>query len=180
MGGIYHPSRPSAMSYTLAGEDPELASNVEQLRLLAEADGIFFTTADFGGVRTQADTDKILKYRDDDYAAYVAAFAKSHPDQTPTPIEKWRPIAPFGNSFHNWGCARDLKILKKPDSFSEAEALRRLGGHASRCGLRWGGNFKNRVDPPHFELAITLMEAKSRWASRHATPSFSKPSENQT
>lgn len=158
------------MSYTLAGEDPELTAAIAALKALGEADGIQFDTADFGGVRTLADTTRILKYRDDDYAAYVKALAKSHPEQSPMLMEKWRPIAPFGNSFHNWGCARDLRILKKPDSFTEAEALRRLGSHAPACGLRWGGNFRNRVDPPHFELAITIAEAKRRWDERHGVP----------
>lgn len=156
------------MTYALAGEDPGLTAGVEKLRVLAEADGIAFTTADFGGVRTEADTTRILKYREDDYKVYVAKLEKmTGLKVTPVAVEKWRPIAPFGNSFHNWGCARDLKILKKPDSFTEAEALRRLGSHAPACGLRWGGNFKNRVDPPHFELAITLMEARARWEQRH-------------
>lgn len=155
------------MSYSLSGEDPDLTAAVEQLRALCEADGIFITTADYGGVRTEADTEKILRFRDNDYIVYVRALAVSHPGQMPTPLEKWRPIAAFGSSFHNWGCARDFKIVKKPESFTEAEALRRMGSHAPVCGLRWGGNFKNRVDMPHVELAITLEEARRRWRERH-------------
>lgn len=168
------------MTYTLAGEDPELTEAIEALRLLARSDGIEFDTADFGGVRTEADTTKILGYRDAEYALYVKAFAQSHPGQTPTVKDVWRPIAPFGLSMHNWGCARDLKILKKPDSFTEAEALRRLGSHAGACGLKWGGTFRKRPDMPHFELPIDLIAARGRWEARHAPPSFSKPDENQT
>ncbi len=164
--------------YTLVGEDPELTEKVEKLRALCAADGIFVDTADYGGVRTQADTDKILKYREDDYAVYVKAFAKSHPGITPTEIEIWRPIAPFGLSLHNWGCARDLKILKKPDSFTEAEAYRRMGDHAFHCGLRWGGTFKKRVDPPHVELPLNVIDARARWDARHQ-PASVKPAENQ-
>ena len=156
--------------YTLVGEDPELTAKIELLRTLARADGIECDVADFGGVRTQADTAKILGYRDADYAVYVHALAVSHPGRAPTPMDVWRPIAPFGLSLHNWGCARDLRILKKPESFSEAEAFRRLGAHAPACGLRWGGTFRKRPDGPHFELKLTVIEARARWEARHPLP----------
>lgn len=148
------------MKYTLDGELKELTLAIEELRALAFADGIEFDTADFGGVRTQADTTKIMKYRDDDYEVYVKTLKRSHPDKTPTAKEIWRPIAPFGSSMHNYGAARDLKITKRPEAMSEAEAYRRLGSHAPECGLRWGGTFSRKVDPPHFELDITLNEAR--------------------
>ncbi len=74
---------------------------------------------------------------------------------------------PFGSSFHNWGAARDLKIIQRPASFTDAEALRRLGSHAKACGLTWGGSFKKRSDPPHFQLACTLEEARAKWESAH-------------
>lgn len=170
------------MSYSLAGEDPELTRKIEALRALAEADGIFVDTADDGGVRSEADTIRDLKYRDDDYAVYVRALAKSHPGQTPTPKEEWRPIAPYGLSLHNYGCARDLKIIKRPASFSEAEAYRRIGSHAPACGLRWGGTFvkAKRVDPPHFQLDLNVIDARARWDARHTgNTSASKPGDNQ-
>lgn len=152
------------MSYSLHGEDPELTEKIEALRVLALLDGIAFDTADFGGVRTEADTVRILKYRDNDYAQYEQASILAGK----VPIDKahWRPIAPFGLSMHNYGSARDLRILKRPDSFSEAEALRRLGSHAPTVGLVWGGTFKKKVDPPHFQLPITLAQAKKRWLTR--------------
>lgn len=153
------------MSYTLAGELPELTAAIEELRGLCRADGIEFDTADFGGVRTEADTQKILGYRDADYAVYVRNLERSHPESKPTAKEIWRPIAPFGSSMHNYGAARDLKVLVKPESFSDAEALRRIGSHAPSCGLRWGGDFKKKVDPPHVELAISLDEARRRHAA---------------
>ena len=154
--------------YSLQGEDPDLTAKIEQLRSLAALEGIAFDTADFGGVRTEADTVRILKYRDDDYAKYEQASVLAGR----VPLEKavWRPIAPFGLSFHNWGCARDLRILKRPDSCSDAEALRRLGALAGEVGLRWGGTFKKRPDPPHVELPITLAQAKKRWLLRHPSP----------
>ena len=153
-------------SYTLAGEDPALTAAIEKLRALARADGIQFDTAAYGGVRTEADTIKILGFRAKEYPLYVTALAVSHPERIPDPIEVWRPIAPFGSSMHNWGCARDIIILKKPDGFTEAEAFRRVGSHASDCGLKWGGTFQQRPDPPHFEVRMTLGEAKKRWQGR--------------
>lgn len=158
-----HPSK--RLLYTLDGEDPQLTASIEKLQQLANAEGIEFTTADFGGVRTEADTVRILKYRDDDYAAYVRNLKATKPRATPVPKTTWRPINPFGTSMHNFGCARDLKIIRKPASFSEAEALHRLGALAPICGLRWGGTFK-RPDPPHMELPITLAEAKRRYEAR--------------
>lgn len=155
------------MTYTLAGELPELTAAIEELRKLGRADGIEFDTANFGGVRSEADTVKILKYRDDDYAVYVRNLATSHPDRVPVAKEMWRPIAPFGSSFHNWGAARDVKIIQRPASFSEAEALRRLGSYATECGLTWGGTFKRKVDPPHFQLNCTLAEAQAKWHAAH-------------
>lgn len=150
--------------YTLVGELPRFTAKIEQLRAFGRDDGIEFDTADFGGVRTLADTERIMKYRADEYAIYLKKLA---PDKTPQPIEVWRPIAPFGSSMHNYGAARDLKIIKHDDLMSEAECLRRLGEIAvAECGLRWGGNFKKRVDPPHFELAMTLVEAKALWEAQ--------------
>lgn len=155
------------MTFTLIGELPELTTAIETLRKVALADGIEFVTADFGGVRTLADTTKILKYRDDDYAVYLKNLAKLFPQRPPTPKEIWRPIAPFGSSMHNYGAARDVKITVKPSSMTEAEALRRLGSHAPDCGLRWGGTFRVKVDMPHFELPLRLSDARARYEALH-------------
>lgn len=166
--------------YSLVGEDPEFTEKIEKLRSLGRADGIEFDTADYGGVRSEADTTLILKYRDDDYAVYVRELARLHPEKTPEPMDIWRPIAPWGSGFHHFGDARDLKILKRPASMTEADAQRRLGSHAPECGLRWGGNFKKRVDMPHFENNITLAEAQARWETRTApVNAYSKPAPNQ-
>jgi hypothetical protein len=161
------PSTAAKQLYTLDGEDPDLTEAIDKLARWAATEGIEFTTADFGGVRTQADTTRILKYRDDDYAVYVRNLREKSPGKTPVPKTTWRPINPFGTSMHNYGCARDLRITKRPSSFSESEALHRLGGLAPQCGLRWGGAF-HRPDPPHFELPITLEQAKQRWEERNA------------
>lgn len=152
--------------YTLEGEDPALTAAISKLRAKAALEGIEFETADFGGVRTEADTTKILKYRTDDYAVYVRNLKAKNPRAVPVPIGKWRAIAPFGSSMHNYGCARDLKITKHPPSHNASTAQARLGALAPSCGLRWGGTFKSRFDGPHMELPITLAQARQRWEAR--------------
>lgn len=149
--------------YTLEGEDPEFTERIENLREIARIEGIEFDTADFGGVRSEADTIKILKYRDDDYAVYVRNFKRKYPNKNPVPMKKWRPINPFGTSHHNYGVARDLKIVRYPSSFTKAIALQRLGALAPRAGLKWGGDFG---DDPHFQMPITLDEARRRYEAR--------------
>lgn len=160
------PPAPKRLLYTLEGEDPLLTANLEKLREKARLEGIEFDTADFGGVRTEADTTRILKYRVDDYAVYIRNLKAASPGKAPTPIGKWRPIAPFGSSMHNFGCARDLKVTRYPDSFSRSAALNRLGALARSCGLEWGGAWRGKVDPPHMQLPITLAQARARWEAR--------------
>lgn len=147
--------------YTLEGEDPELTAKIEKLRVKAAAEGIEFTTADFGGVRTEADTVRIMKYRDDDYAVYVRNLNRTNPGKAPTPKHIWRRIAPFGSSYHNYGAARDLKPTKFPQSFTASKALERLRVLAVSVGLRTITN-----DPPHVQLPITLAQARARWQAR--------------
>ncbi len=147
--------------FTLDGEDPELTAAIDGLQMLAGAEGIEFTTADFGGVRTQADTTRILKYRDDDYAVYVRNLKARNPSARPTKKEIWRRIAPFGSSYHNYGAARDLKPTKWPPSFTESKALQRLRDLTGMVGLKVISN-----DPPHVQLNISLSEARKRWHRR--------------
>lgn len=157
------PVAPAArpLKYTLEGEDPDLTAAIEKLRVKAAAEGIEFTTADFGGVRTEADTIKILKYRDDDYAVYVRNLKRDNPGKKPLGKNTWRKIAPFGSSYHNYGAARDLKPTKWPPSFTESKALDRLRTLAPSCGLKTITN-----DPPHVQLPITLAQARARWKAR--------------
>lgn len=157
------------MKYTLVGEDPELTAAIDRLAVLARAEGVEFTTADFGGVRTEADTAQILRYRDDDYVVYRKRLG---PDKEPVAKERWRPIAPFGRSFHNWGAARDLKPTKWPHgkSFQWAhDCLDRLVKTDPKLSkvLRLGDYFN---DEPHVELNITLDEARRRYIARLNPP----------
>lgn len=139
---------------------PELLEAEAKLRAEAAKLGITYGIAAFGGVRTQSDTTRILKYRDDDWAVAVRrdpGLAKR------TTKEKWRPIAPFGSSFHNYGAAFDLEIISAPPGRSKQWAHDELDKIAPRVGLRTGDSFN---DEPHFELPITLAEAKRRWEAR--------------
>src|SRR5690349_7430810 len=56
-----------APELALARALPQLVAAEQRLRALAEREGITYNVADFGGLRTQADTTLILQYRDADY-----------------------------------------------------------------------------------------------------------------
>lgn len=134
-----------------------------------------FKVAPYGLMRTQSDTTRILKYRDDDYAKYLANLPKG---TKPVPKEEWRKIAPFGLSYHNFGGAFDVEVTKvdgidvyrtptpapiwKSDP-KRAYALYEKGMEVVRhAGLAVGlARIKN--DDPHFQLPYTLAEVKEMW-----------------
>lgn len=145
---------------TLNGLLPETVAAYNALDQFARSQGIGIALADFGGLRTQADTTKILQYRQDDFDAALAS-GSIRPDTT---LNQFRPIAPFGSSYHNYGAAFDIVIQSRPSSMSAGQALGVLASYAPSIGLRWGGTFRN-PDPPHFELAITLADAQARYKS---------------
>lgn len=142
---------------SIAGARPELVARESLLKARANALGIDYRIADFGGVRTEADTVLIMAYRLADYAAAVAA----NPSLVNTPINVWRPIAPFGSSLHNYGAAFDVLITKAPSGMSFDTALSRLKALAPSVGL--SSSVPN--DPPHFQLPITLNEARDQWGN---------------
>lgn len=143
---------------SIAGALPQLIVAHDALLARAHAMGIDFDIADYGGVRTFADTVLILSYRAADYAAAVL----THPSTANIPINTWRPIAPFGSSMHNYGAAFDVIITQ-----GGGDALDRLKAIAPQVGL--SSSVPN--DPPHFELPISLDEAKAAWdAQGNAEP----------
>lgn len=145
-----------AVSNSIAGALPELVVAESDLRMRAQALGIGYRIADFGGApRTLADTIKIMSYRAADYAKAVASGEIS----ASTPINVFRPINAYGTSYHNYGAAFDVLITSAPPGMSFDLALARLKALAPAVGLR--SNVPN--DPPHFELPISLEEAKARW-----------------
>lgn len=139
----------------LQGALPETVAAWNALESAAMAQGIIFTLNDFGGVRTPADTALILQYRETDYAAALAA------DTIPadTTISQFRPIAPYGQSYHDYGAAFDVTAQGPM-----ADPQGALGALAPSCGLRWGGTFTN-PDEPHFELALSLPAVRAMWAN---------------
>jgi hypothetical protein len=162
---------------------------MERLARLAIAEGITFTTADFGGVRSEADTTRILGYREAEYAKYVAA--KKAAGQTPVAIGVFRPIAQFGKSHHNYGAARDVRPLtykgkvvatigfpgvpaKIVDPAGFQAAHDRLDVLAEADPVLKGtlkiGDYFN--DEPHFELRISLDDARKRYLAHVAVTSL--------
>lgn len=159
---------------------PEMQRAEKSLRTKAAAIGVTYAPAPFGVLRTLADTTKILGYRDNDYAVYVRALKASNPGKAPIPKEQWRPIAPFGKSYHNYGAAVDLTITGRPNGWTVQRALAELGKIAPTCGLRWGGTFATKNDPPHFELAIPLSEAKRLYDARNKGAVAAAPTAGST
>jgi D-alanyl-D-alanine carboxypeptidase-like protein len=143
---------------TLNGALPETVAAFNALSDYAASQGMSVDVANFGGVRTLADTNQILGYRQADYTAALNA-GQIRPDTT---LQQFRPIAPFGSSFHNYGAAFDVIVSGRPSTLSYDQAVALLGRYAPSIGLRWGGLFRN-PDPPHFELAITLADAQARY-----------------
>jgi hypothetical protein len=148
----------ASLTYAL----PELRAAEQRLRALAASRGIIYKFADEGEVRSESDTVRIMGYRDAEYANYVKAFRAKY-GMTRQPVSKyeWRPINAFGTSHHNFGAAFDALMMKG--------TLAQLGALAPAVGLVWGGTFA-RKDYPHFQLPITLNEAKARWLARGNLP----------
>lgn len=140
---------------------PEMAAKLQQLQAAAAAEGIQTRIADFGGVRDQAMTNLLLQYRQQDYPAYVAQLAKTAPNQTPLPIDQWRPIAPWGQSFHDYGAAVDLDPYSWPAALGPLSAARgRLAQLAAQVGLRQP---LPASDAHHFELPYSLAAVQNLW-----------------
>lgn len=133
---------------------PQLIDAEQQLHDYANSIGIDYRIADYGAVRTEADTNLILKYRQDDYNAAVRA----DPSVAHIPINVWRPIASYGSSYHNYGAAFDVLITVSGQYGSSA--LDVLKNAASQFGL--SSSVPN--DRPHFELAgISVDDARQLW-----------------
>jgi len=144
---------------------PELEERWAQLEELAADDDIELGIADYGGLRTAADTAEIIGFKNADYAAYAAAARAA--GRVPVPITgPWdngnaRPIAPYGRSYHNYGAGRDFTIVSHPAWLSLGDAIARVQELAESVGLRSGRAFD---DDYHLELPISLEEAAAAWA----------------
>lgn len=143
----------------LASALPELRTAELRLRKNASQHGITYVIAEFGGIRTQSDTTKAMDYRAADYAQYVKAMKAT--GKTPLSIDKWRPIQPYGNSFHNYGAAFDVFVVSVPEGRTQQWGMEMLALAAGAAGLRNGASFN---DLPHFELPVALSKAREMWA----------------
>lgn len=143
----------SVAKLVAAGVLPALASRYAALERVAAAHGLAFQLAGWDGntVRNEADTAKAMRFRDADYAVYLRSL---RPGKAPVPKLQWRAIAPFGTSYHNFGAAFDVAMVRG--------TLAQLGALAPAAGLVWGG----AGDAPHFRLPISLNEAKAQWVAR--------------
>ena len=56
-----------------------------------------------------------------------------------------------GKSFHNYGLAFDVAIIKGRRVIWKSPDYKKLSTIASKYGFFWGGNFKSLNDEPHFE-----------------------------
>ena len=152
---------------------PELLSLWNGVESTAAAEGIAIGIADFGGFRTEGDTALILQYRVDDYNADLSAGRIS-----PTlSLQDYRPIAPYGQSWHDYGAARDFKIVSKPASLSTDDAIARVDTIAESIGLRTGASYG---DPWHLELAVPLDQAAAMWADYQAAGGASSSSSSSS
>jgi hypothetical protein len=153
---------------------PELESAWDATVSDAAAEGIQLTIADFGGFRTANDTALILSYKQADYDAYAAAARAA--GRTPVPITgPWddgspRPIAPYGQSWHDYGAARDADIVSFPSSMTLEDAIVRVDAIATANGLDTGAAYS---DPLHLQLPVSLDEARARWAEYSSSSSSS-------
>lgn len=117
------------------------------------AAGVVIAVADYGGYRTAADTAEILNIRDSEYSDYLAHGGTMAENA-------WRPIAPFGKSFHDYGAARDIAIVSKPANMTGLAAVATVDAIAESLGLETGASYG---DPLHVQLPIALDEAQGEW-----------------
>ncbi|MET0741676.1 MAG: peptidoglycan-binding protein [Candidatus Nanopelagicales bacterium] len=70
-------------------------------------------------------------------------------------------------SFHSAGIAIDLNAPKHPlgnrNTFNPSQ-MAQCRAIASKYGLRWGGDYKNRADEMHFEVILPADQARARVA----------------
>lgn len=163
----------------LAGLLPEMREKEQKLRNYASSRGIAYVIADYGGLRTQADTVKLVGWRDAavakarKLAALEADKRRLSPSQKALAVEQagkraYYRVSPFGRTFHSRGAAFDIRITTTAPGLTFAQSYKVLGDYAPQIGLRWGGNFSAPADPFHFEDRRTLEELDRRFAEHQA------------
>lgn len=149
------------MTIRTDGMLPQTRAAYAAMKVWLGNQGIDVTLADFGGFRTEADTTLILDYRQQDYN--TARNAGTIPASLS--IDAFRPIAPYGSSYHDYGAAFDIiptPNVSQPAGMTYSKILNLAGSHAATLGLTWGGTFHNS-DPRHFQLQGTLDDVRAKW-----------------
>lgn len=59
-----------------------------------------------------------------------------------------------GQSYHNYGLAIDLAIVKEDGSIDWNYNMSKIADIAKTHGITWGGNFQSIKDYPHFEISF--------------------------
>lgn len=88
--------------------------------------------------------------------------------------------APGGYSNHNFGIAFDVGVFEGSKYLEESVKYKAVGVLGMDLGLEWGGNWKTRVDEPHYQLrpewagSITekKMLAELRGRAANGTPVY--------
>jgi peptidoglycan L-alanyl-D-glutamate endopeptidase CwlK len=150
-----HPSGPLpkgwAASLPIIGKlDPSIQRMAQQVLVDAASQGIDLVVTQ--GLR--------------DNALQAELYAKGR--TTPGPIVT---NAPPGSSWHNFGLAFDVAVLKDGKAtWPEDEALwQRIGAIGKAVGLDWGGDFHTIKDRPHFEYHPGMTLAMARAGQRPGT-----------
>jgi peptidoglycan LD-endopeptidase CwlK len=66
-----------------------------------------------------------------------------------------------GYSNHNFGIAFDIGVFEGNKYLQESPKYKAVGALGMELGLEWGGNWRNFVDEPHFQLRPPWAEALS-------------------
>lgn len=133
----------------IAGCLPDLQTAARQLHDAAvDQLGFGFAIPDYGGLRTLADQQQLVKWRDEAVAAGQPYYQ----------------VAPYGSSRHERGGAFDAL----PDGAAQGDTsdprLAQLGALGESMGLIWGGRWTGKShDPWHFELPLTWSDLGDAW-----------------
>jgi len=59
-----------------------------------------------------------------------------------------------GQSNHNYGIAWDIGLFERGDYLEESPLYKKVGKIGKELGLEWGGDWRNPVDEPHFQIPV--------------------------
>lgn len=129
---------------------PELKDKEGAFRTAMAAAGYQYDLPDFAGVRSAAQQQQLIAWRDEDVAAGGKSYA----------------VAPVNTTYHQYGAAFDIKITQPADpQQSDYQAAADI---AQSVGLDAGFYFTNR-DPYHYQLPYDLPSVQQMWTEHTGT-----------